>query len=121
MAGPTGDRHRALLPEEAPYYPVTADFEVVLDAANPNACIDVNSEPGDWTYTIVTEGRINSLWMAVKDSQPGDFCYQADLWRRYIPSEVTHYDVPAAGIDACDGKIAPADTPTTPIRWYSQP
>ena len=94
--------------EGAAYDPVATDFEEVLDAANDSVCVDVDSAAGDWTYTIVTAGRVNSLWMVVKDSQPGDFCYQADLWRRDIPSEVKHW-VPAAVIDACDGRIASRD------------
>jgi len=88
--------------------PVTGQFTVTLTAANSSACIDVLSGEGDWNFTISTAGPVNTLWMVVKDSQPGDFCYQADLWRKTIPTSITR-TVPAATINACDGLLAPPD------------
>lgn len=88
--------------------PVTDDFTVTLTAANRSACIDVLSAGGDWNFTISTDGRVNMLWMVVKDSQPGDHCYQADLWRSTFPTSITR-PVPAATINACDGLISPPD------------
>lgn len=90
------------------YNPEVGAFIVTLTAENPSVCIDWDPDTvieTEWEFSIsASDARM--LWMAVKDSQPGDFCYQADLWRHTIQSEVRHW-VPAAEIDACDGMIGP--------------
>lgn len=77
------------------------DFELVLDADQPSACIDVASLQGTWRIAIDAESAA-SLEVQVKDSIPGDFCYRGSFGKKKNPiPDMIDVEIPAAAIDAC--------------------
>lgn len=77
------------------------DFELVLDADQPSACIDVASLQGTWRIAIDAESAA-SLEVQVKDSVPGDFCYRGSFGKKKNPiPDMIDVEIPAAAIDAC--------------------
>lgn len=80
------------------------DFELVLDADQPSACIDVASLQGTWRIAIDAESAA-SLEVQVKDSMPGDFCYRGSFGKKKNPIPDSPWmidvEIPAAAIDGC--------------------
>lgn len=73
------------------------------------ACWDVSAEAaGDWTVAF-TDSYVRSLVLQIKDSIPGDICWQTQLGPGQLDATVTAQNMPGEAIDACGEKWSDSD------------
>lgn len=78
-------------------------FIVTVDGGGETACVDVPAAPGETWGVEVTVGSARGVWVMVKDSQPGDFCWGAEVTESQ--ASYAAYLEPGNGEGACFGDV----------------
>ena len=98
----TGDSHG--------WITATDDFTVVLP--DKLLCVDwTTTKATAWRFTATTEGRVQSVSATVRDSHPGDFCWN-DGSGEFASAPTVSPILPAAAIDACGTEYTDLGDPT---------
>ena len=90
-------------------YPEDGATFIVDLGPGETACWDVSGTIGG-TWTIdVASSYVRSLVLQIKDSIPGDICWQTQLGPGTLGATVTADGMPAAGLNACGEKWSDDD------------
>jgi hypothetical protein len=81
-------------------------------------CVDwTTTKESAWRFTATTEGRVRSVFATVRDSHPGDFCWN-DGSGQFSSAPTVSPVLPIAVIDACGTEYADlADPPEGAIPY----
>lgn len=96
----------------------TGDLDLVMSAAMSEACIDWIPTPGTW-QVVVTTGTARSVAFNVKDSVPGDYCFdytrtsEGGTWT-FVLSQVN-----GSWMDACGDIFSDSNEPLA-FQVFSQ-